>query len=71
MLPFRRVHARDVDQACAEERILRLAEIAKEMEFGTMDSMKEALKDAMVLIQEQMLLTKFHGHKVNRNLGVI
>ncbi|KAJ8036664.1 hypothetical protein HOLleu_20707 [Holothuria leucospilota] len=59
-----KVHARDVDQACAEERIVRLAEIAEEMEFGTMDSMKEALKDAMVLIQEQMLLSKFHGHKV-------
>lgn len=59
-----RVNARDVDRACAEERAIRLGEIAEEIQNGGLDSLKEALKDAMLMVQEQMLLSVFRGHKV-------
>ncbi|PIK52815.1 hypothetical protein BSL78_10248 [Apostichopus japonicus] len=61
----RRVNAILVDRACAEERAIRLGDIAVEIQHGGLDSLTEALKDAMLSIQEQMLLSIFHGHKVS------
>ncbi|XP_006814340.2 uncharacterized protein LOC102809824 [Saccoglossus kowalevskii] len=61
----RRASIRAADRAMAIERIRRIKE-AEDEAMGRVDPVKEALKDYMVQIQEQMLLQKFHGHRVRK-----
>ncbi|XP_070536761.1 cilia- and flagella-associated protein 45-like [Ptychodera flava] len=59
----RSYNAKEADHEMAEERARRIMEAEGEL-AGEIDAIKEDMKDIMVRVQEQMLLLKFHGHKV-------
>ncbi|XP_071492071.1 uncharacterized protein [Diadema antillarum] len=55
-----------VDDACAEERKRRIREAEKESRDPRVNPAKERMRDAVRLVQEQMLLQKFNGKKMNQ-----
>ena len=51
------------DQACARERAERIREM-EDILHGKVDPYKEHTKDAILKVQEQMLVNIFHGKRV-------
>ncbi|XP_041459842.1 centromere-associated protein E-like isoform X2 [Lytechinus variegatus] len=52
------------DNACVEERKRRIKEAESELQSSHVDPIKERMRDAVKLVQEQMLMKKFHGKKI-------
>ncbi|XP_071941967.1 uncharacterized protein [Antedon mediterranea] len=61
---IRRQSIQWADHECALERTRRILEADREAKAGGMDYEKERIKDAMQSIQENMIIEKFHGHRV-------
>eukprot|EP00057_Strongylocentrotus_purpuratus_P011481 XP_011665955.1 PREDICTED: uncharacterized protein LOC105439087 [Strongylocentrotus purpuratus] len=60
------LHSRNskmADDACAKERRRRIKEEEMEFRSSSVDPDKERMRDAVKLVQEQMLIKKFHGRK--------
>ena len=52
------------DDACAEERKRRIRDEEAELRSSKVDPVKERMRDAVKRVQEQMLMTKFHGKRI-------